>query len=91
MTFRTAKKRKKQKLHIAPGLVYIKIHKKKYTFVADTCTCIFVERSIYKEKKQSKLVPIIRYLLSKDRLREEKVSEFILENWYSALSKKRKK
>lgn len=75
------KKGKKQKLHIAPGLVYIKIHKKKYTFVADTCTCIFVERSIYKEKKSkvSYFLPLSTNL-SKDKCREEKASEFILDN-----------
>lgn len=78
--FSTSQKREKQKLHIAPGLVYIKIHKKKYTFVADTCTCIFVERNIYKEKKSKSYFLSLSTNLSKDKCREEKASEFILDN-----------
>lgn len=71
--FSTSQKREKQKLHIAPGLFYIKIHKKKNTIVADTCTCFFVERNICKEKKSK-----VSYFLllstnfSMDKCREEK-------------------
>lgn len=67
------------------------MHKKKNTIVADTCTCIFVERNIYKEKKKQSYFLSLSTNLSKDKCREEKASEFILENWYSAWSKKRKK
>lgn len=47
--FANSQKMENQKLHVALGLLYIKIHNKKKN--ADTCTCIFVERNIYKEKK----------------------------------------
>lgn len=56
------------------------MHKKKNTIVADTCTCIFVERNIYKEKKSKSYFLSLSTNLSKDKCREEKASEFILDN-----------